>query len=219
MEEPDEAEIGLLLLTLRDFWHGHAALGGETSNGRGTLQGIKACLKFKRATASSTEVWEVLDKNKRMTIEEGIPHFLNLASKKPKTMLTALQVHRNLIKRRRYPMVKNEHAELNEELVCKHRCDVTDTDAAWILLQEPGFIGFGAVYKDKICWPKHAEPLDWTRVRDLRLFGEKGEWHVGRIGREVGKAVCENWRILTTLLQNIMCYGEVGLQNLINRLG
>ena len=76
LEEPDEAEIGLLLLTLRDFWHGHAALGGETSNGRGTLQGIKARLKFKRATASSTEVWEVLDKNKRMTIEEGDTTFL-----------------------------------------------------------------------------------------------------------------------------------------------
>ena len=75
-------------------------------------------------------------------------------------------------------MVNNEHAELNEELVCKHQCDVTDKDAAWILLQEPGFIGFGAVYKDKICWPQHAEALDWTRVRDLRLFGEKGEWHV-----------------------------------------
>ena len=76
LEEPDEAEIGLLLLTLRDFWHGHAALGGETSNGRGTLQGIKARLKFKRATASSTEVWEVLEKNKRMTIEEGDTTFL-----------------------------------------------------------------------------------------------------------------------------------------------
>lgn len=76
LEEPDEAEIGLLLLTLRDFWHGHAALGGETSNGRGTLQGIKARFKFKRATSSSTEVWKVLHKNKRMTIEEGDAAFL-----------------------------------------------------------------------------------------------------------------------------------------------
>ncbi len=46
LEEPDDAEIGLLLLTLRDFWHGHAALGGETSNGRGTLKGIKAYLRL-----------------------------------------------------------------------------------------------------------------------------------------------------------------------------
>ena len=75
-------------------------------------------------------------------------------------------------------MPNTKHAELNEELVRKHRCDVTDKDAAWILLQEPGFIGFGAVYEDKICWPQHAEPLDWERIRDIRLFGEKGEWHV-----------------------------------------
>lgn len=75
-------------------------------------------------------------------------------------------------------MPNNEHTELNEELICKHRCDVTDNTAAWILLQEPGFIGFGAVYQDKICWPQHAQPLDWARIRELRLFGEKGEWHV-----------------------------------------
>ena len=75
-------------------------------------------------------------------------------------------------------MPNKEHAALNEELICKHRCDVTDNAAAWILLQEPGFIGFGAVYQDEICWPEHAEPLDWARIRDLRLFGEKGEWHV-----------------------------------------
>ena len=82
LEEPDEAEIGLLLLTLRDFWHGHAALGGETSNGRGTLQGIKARFKFKNATSSSTEVWKVLDQNKRMTIEEGDAAFLECCVQK-----------------------------------------------------------------------------------------------------------------------------------------
>lgn len=79
-------------------------------------------------------------------------------------------------------MDSNEHAELSEKLVCQHLCRVIDISdenaAAWILLQEPGFIGFGAVYRDKICWPQHAKPLDWARIRDLRLFGEKGEWHV-----------------------------------------
>ena len=71
-----------------------------------------------------------------------------------------------------------EHAEINEELVCQHLCDVTDEKTAWILLQEPGFIGFGAVYQDKIYWPPCVQQLDWARIRDLRLFGEKGEWHV-----------------------------------------
>ena len=78
LEEPDEAEIGLLLLTLRDFWHGHAALGGETSNGRGTLQGIKAQLKFKRSGASNVEVWKFSrDESKgKMTLDEGDKPFL-----------------------------------------------------------------------------------------------------------------------------------------------
>ena len=58
LEEPEDAEIGLLLLTLRDFWQGHAALGGETSNGRGTLRGINATIKLKNSPASDTEVWE-----------------------------------------------------------------------------------------------------------------------------------------------------------------
>ena len=69
------------------------------------------------------------------------------------------------------------HEVLNEALICGHLCDVTEDEAAWILLQEPGFIGFGVVQKDKICLPPGVQP-DWTRINDLRLFGEKGEWHV-----------------------------------------
>lgn len=79
-------------------------------------------------------------------------------------------------------MPNTKHAELSEELVRQHLCHVIDISdenpSAWVLLQEPGFIGFGAVSPDKICWPQHAEPLDWARIRDIRLFGEKGEWHV-----------------------------------------
>ena len=76
LEEPDSAEIGLLLLTLRDFWHSHAALGGETSNGRGTLRGIKARLQFKRSDSSDTEVWKFSHKDKRMVLNEGDKEFL-----------------------------------------------------------------------------------------------------------------------------------------------
>lgn len=35
----EDAEIGLLLLALQDLWHGIQAIGGETSVGRGILQG------------------------------------------------------------------------------------------------------------------------------------------------------------------------------------
>ena len=77
LEEPEEAEIGLLLLTLRDFWYGNTALGGETSNGRGTLHGIKAKLIYKDNPAlSNTKEWKLEDKNKRMTIESGDGNFL-----------------------------------------------------------------------------------------------------------------------------------------------
>ncbi len=74
-------------------------------------------------------------------------------------------------------MTKKTLEELNEELVCSHLSCVTENETAWILLQEPGFIGFGVVQADKICWPPDIQP-DWTRISDLRLFGEAGEWHV-----------------------------------------
>ena len=74
-------------------------------------------------------------------------------------------------------MTKETHTELDEKLICSHLSDVTANGAAWVLLQEPGFIGFGLVQSDKICWPPDVQP-DWARVSDLRLFGEDGEWHV-----------------------------------------
>ena len=76
LEEPEKAEIGLLLLTLRDFWYGHVALGGETSNGRGTLRGIKAQLKFKDSNSPVPKVWKLSHKDKHMTIEKDDEGFL-----------------------------------------------------------------------------------------------------------------------------------------------
>ena len=74
-------------------------------------------------------------------------------------------------------MPNKTHEKLGEAFICGHLCDVTESEAAWLFLQEPGFIGFGVVQKDKICWPPSVQP-DWERVNDLRLFGERGEWHV-----------------------------------------
>ncbi len=76
-------------------------------------------------------------------------------------------------------MKKKTHTELNKALIYQHLCDVTEKKTAWILLQEPGFIGFGVVRSDEIYLPPDVQ-LDWTRISDLRLFGEKGEWHVWR---------------------------------------
>ena len=69
--------------------------------------------------------------------------------------------------------------ELNKKWVYDHLSDVTEKEMAWVFLQEPGFIGFGVVVKNDICFPPSVKP-DWTLTSDLRLFGEKGEWHVWR---------------------------------------
>ncbi len=73
--------------------------------------------------------------------------------------------------------------QLNEKWVCDHLSGVTGEEMAWVLIQEPGFIGFGVVQPNEICWPPYKpsdwQP-DWELMSDLRLFGEKGEWHVWR---------------------------------------
>ena len=77
LEEPEKAEIGLLLLTLRDFWYGNAVLGGETSNGRGTLQGIKAKLIYKdNPNPSKAKEWKFQHEDKRMKTIAGDQDFL-----------------------------------------------------------------------------------------------------------------------------------------------
>lgn len=81
---------------------------------------------------------------------------------------------------------KTHIEELNELWVCEHLGNVTHIEtqnSAWVLVQEPGFIGFGVVSPKEICWPPYKESgwePDWELVSDLRLFGEKGEWHVWR---------------------------------------
>ncbi|HMV85112.1 MAG TPA: RAMP superfamily CRISPR-associated protein [Blastocatellia bacterium] len=45
LRQPEDAEIGLLLLLLKDLWTGDLTVGSESSVGRGRLQGISATLK------------------------------------------------------------------------------------------------------------------------------------------------------------------------------
>ncbi|MCA9943179.1 MAG: hypothetical protein KC449_06835 [Anaerolineales bacterium] len=57
---PTDAGIGLLLLLLKDLWTGDLPVGGESSVGRGRLQG-------KNATLSLGEtVWKVVEENGRL---------------------------------------------------------------------------------------------------------------------------------------------------------
>ena len=50
-----DAEIGLLLLVLKDLWTGDLALGGESSIGRGRLQGLEATLTLGKTTWKITQ--------------------------------------------------------------------------------------------------------------------------------------------------------------------
>ncbi|MCA9987783.1 MAG: hypothetical protein KDE59_25915 [Anaerolineales bacterium] len=57
---PKDADVGLLLLLLKDLWTGDLPLGGESSVGRGRLKGKEATL-----TLGET-VWQIEDDNGRL---------------------------------------------------------------------------------------------------------------------------------------------------------
>lgn len=46
LRNPQPAEVGLLLMVLKDLWTGDLALGGESSVGRGRLSGVRADLVY-----------------------------------------------------------------------------------------------------------------------------------------------------------------------------
>lgn len=50
LRDPQEAELGLLLLLLKDLWTGDLPIGGESSVGRGRLNGLDATLETKDGT-------------------------------------------------------------------------------------------------------------------------------------------------------------------------
>lgn len=48
LQKPEDAEVGLLLLLLKDLWTGDLPIGGESSIGRGRLKGKQAILSYKK---------------------------------------------------------------------------------------------------------------------------------------------------------------------------
>lgn len=54
LRDPQEAELGLLLLLLKDLWTGDLPIGGESGIGRGRLQGVSATL----TVPGHKEPWE-----------------------------------------------------------------------------------------------------------------------------------------------------------------
>lgn len=72
---PTEAEIGLLMLLLKDLWTGDLPLGGESSVGRGRLQGKQATLTHKNRTAQEWVITAVAN-NKLQFGGDGKPETL-----------------------------------------------------------------------------------------------------------------------------------------------
>lgn len=54
---PEQYEIGLLLLLLKDIWTGDLPLGGESSVGRGRLKGKSATLTYRNG--GSPQIWAI----------------------------------------------------------------------------------------------------------------------------------------------------------------
>jgi len=65
LRQPTDAEIGLLLLLIKDLWTSDLPLGGEVSVGRGRLRGIAANLKY------GERKWRLSQKDKHLEVSDG----------------------------------------------------------------------------------------------------------------------------------------------------
>jgi CRISPR/Cas system CSM-associated protein Csm3 (group 7 of RAMP superfamily) len=62
LRQPEDYEIGLLLLVLKDLWTGDLSLGGESSVGRGRLQGKRATLTHRQGEKAKT-TWKLAQRD------------------------------------------------------------------------------------------------------------------------------------------------------------
>lgn len=67
VENPTDADIGLLLLLLKDLWTRDLPLGGEASVGRGRLSGKRASLA-RTHTEQEREMWSIHQEDNRLNI-------------------------------------------------------------------------------------------------------------------------------------------------------
>lgn len=71
LDNPQEWEIGLLLLALKDFWLGRAGIGGQASLGRGLLTGRNAELSLRDGQETSEAWLLVRDTDAPLRVLEG----------------------------------------------------------------------------------------------------------------------------------------------------
>lgn len=74
LEDPQEHEIGLLLLLLKDLWTGDLPLGGKISVGRGRLLGKSCDMMYRNSHEQS---WKLLAHGIHgLKVEQGEPERL-----------------------------------------------------------------------------------------------------------------------------------------------
>jgi len=80
LRKPEDAQIGLLLHILKDLWTGDLALGGESSTGRGRLEGIKADMWLYKPGQEKQE-WHITPEDDRKIRVDGKRDILNKYAK------------------------------------------------------------------------------------------------------------------------------------------
>jgi CRISPR/Cas system CSM-associated protein Csm3 (group 7 of RAMP superfamily) len=69
LRNPQDAEIGLLLLLLKDLWTGDLPLGGEVGIGRGRLKGVEAVIETPQYKAKPLTI-SAVDGDRRLTVSD-----------------------------------------------------------------------------------------------------------------------------------------------------
>ena len=69
LRNPQDAEIGLLLLLLKDLWTGDLPLGGEIGIGRGRLKGVEAVIETPQYKAKPLTI-SAVDRDRRLTVSD-----------------------------------------------------------------------------------------------------------------------------------------------------
>jgi CRISPR/Cas system CSM-associated protein Csm3 (group 7 of RAMP superfamily) len=70
IDNPDDAEIGMLLLLLKDLWTGDLPVGGESSIGRGRLRGKTATLT-RQQNGSDMVLARIEQRDQQLHLAEG----------------------------------------------------------------------------------------------------------------------------------------------------
>ncbi len=70
IQQPTKAQIGLVLLLLKDLWSGDLPLGGESSVGRGRLKGREATLIYSQGN-DAIQQWVITQDNGQLNVSGG----------------------------------------------------------------------------------------------------------------------------------------------------